>query len=76
MVEEALESLPFYEPYVDVVETDIEEEPELTENLEILAVPTILVARARVIGLPRPEDIEQLIHQEMLALAGMKQNYR
>ena len=76
VVEETLEGLPFYEPYVDVVEADIDKEPELTENLEILAVPTILVSRVRVIGLPRSEDIEQLIHQEMLALAGKRRKRR
>jgi protein-disulfide isomerase len=72
VIEETLSGLPFYEPFVEVVQTAIEDQPELIENLDILAVPTIFVAKTRIIGLPRTEDVEQLIHQEMLSMASKR----
>lgn len=72
IIEETLSELPFYKPFVEIVETAIEDKPQLIEDLGILSVPTICVSKARIIGLPRTEDIEQLIHQEMLSMASKR----
>jgi protein-disulfide isomerase len=72
VVEKTLEGLPFYEPLIEIVETAIEDEPDLIENLDILAVPTIFVSKSRIVGLPRTEDVEQLIHQELLRLGNTR----
>jgi thiol-disulfide isomerase/thioredoxin len=52
---------------VEVVETAVEENPEIIEAYNAIALPMILVGGAQIIGLPRDEDIEFLIHQMMLA---------
>ncbi|MFW9800313.1 MAG: thioredoxin family protein [Candidatus Thorarchaeota archaeon] len=65
IVEEAVGRLDFYQPHIEVVETPVEKRPRLTERLQILAVPTIVVSESRIVGLPRIDELEQLIHQEM-----------
>jgi len=76
VVEKTLEGLPFYESLVEIVETAIEDSPDIIENLEILAVPTIFVSKSRIVGLPRTEDVEQLIHQELLRQNGASMHRR
>ncbi|MFX1485475.1 MAG: thioredoxin family protein [Promethearchaeota archaeon] len=52
---------------VEVIETPVEERPEIIEHFNAIALPMIVVGKSRIIGLPRNEDIENLIHQMMLA---------
>jgi thiol-disulfide isomerase/thioredoxin len=52
---------------VEVIETAVEENPDLIETYNAIALPMILVGSAQIIGLPKDEDIEFLIHQMMLA---------
>lgn len=52
--------------YVEVVETSVDERPELIEALNLVALPLIQIGRSQIIGLPRQEDIERLIHEKML----------
>lgn len=56
---------------VEVVETAVEENPEIIEAYNAIALPMILVGSSQIIGLPRNEDIEFLIHQMMLAGWGL-----
>ncbi len=65
IVEEAVGRLDYYHPFIEVVETPVENRPRLTERLQILAVPTIVVSDSRIVGLPHADELEQLIHQEM-----------
>jgi hypothetical protein len=51
---------------VEVVETSVEEKPEVIEALNAIALPMIMVGKSRIIGLPSSKDIEQLLHQSML----------
>jgi hypothetical protein len=51
---------------VEVRETPVDDNPGLIEELNIIALPMIQVGRARVIGLPSPEDIERLVHETIL----------
>ncbi|MHA1925238.1 MAG: glutaredoxin family protein [Candidatus Thorarchaeota archaeon] len=67
VVKEAVERVPFYQPYIEVVETPVDKKPAMTERHQVLAVPTVFVAKSRIIGMPRVDDLEQLIHQEMLS---------
>ncbi|MHA2072564.1 MAG: glutaredoxin family protein [Candidatus Thorarchaeota archaeon] len=66
IVKEAVERVPFYQPYIEVVESPVDKRPAMTERHQVLAVPTVFVANSRIIGMPRVDDLEQLIHQEML----------
>ena len=52
---------------IEVVETSVEDRPEIIEALNAIALPMIIVGNSRIIGLPRSEDIELLIHHLMLA---------
>ena len=51
---------------VEVRETPIDDNPGLIEELNIIALPMIQIGRARVIGIPTPEDIERLVHETVL----------
>jgi hypothetical protein len=51
---------------IDVVETSVDEQPELIEALNLIALPLIQIGSAQIIGLPKPEDIDRLIHQTLL----------
>jgi glutaredoxin len=56
---------------VEVIESRVDEKPELVESLDIVAVPTILVGRTRLIGLPRLEELESLLHEAMFFPTGL-----
>ncbi|UCE11198.1 MAG: hypothetical protein JSW61_04475 [Candidatus Thorarchaeota archaeon] len=66
LAREVASDISCYEGPVEVVESRIDERPELVEQLEILALPTILVGQSRLIGLPNQGDIEELVHMSML----------
>ncbi|MGY5879677.1 MAG: hypothetical protein RTV31_05475 [Candidatus Thorarchaeota archaeon] len=51
---------------VEVVETSVDEQPELIEALNLVALPLIQVGRSQIVGLPNQEDIERLIHEKLL----------
>ncbi|MFX1482095.1 MAG: thioredoxin family protein [Promethearchaeota archaeon] len=52
---------------VEVVETSVEDNPEIVEEQNAIALPMIVVGNSKLIGLPRSEDIELLIHRTMLS---------
>ncbi len=60
---EAAEKFAFFDIPVKVIETSVEDNPEIIEAFNAIALPMILVGNSRIIGLPRSEDIESLIHQ-------------
>lgn len=51
---------------VTVVETDINERPDLVEKLDIVALPTIMVGKTRLVGVPTANDIERLVHLSVM----------
>jgi len=51
---------------IEVVETSVDEQPELIEALNLVALPLIQVGRSQIIGLPNQDDIERLIHEKIL----------
>jgi hypothetical protein len=51
---------------VEVVETSVDEQPELIEAFNLVALPLIQVGKSQMIGLPTEEDVERLIHQTLL----------
>ena len=51
---------------IEVVETSVEEQPEIIEALNAIALPMIMIGNSRIIGLPSSEDIEQLLHQSLM----------
>jgi len=52
---------------IEVIETSVEEKPDIVEALNVVAVPMILIGNSKIIGLPQAEDIELLLHQTILA---------
>ncbi|MFX1580032.1 MAG: thioredoxin family protein [Promethearchaeota archaeon] len=52
---------------IEVVETSVEDQPEITEALNVVALPMILIGNSKIIGTPCPEDIEQILHNTMLS---------
>ena len=65
---DAARRLQYLAGRVKVVETDVKKKPWLTEKLDIVAVPTIMIGNTRIIGLPSVEDIEQMAHRALLCL--------
>ena len=51
---------------IEVVETSVEEQPEVVEALNAIALPMIMIGKSRIIGLPSSKDIEQLLHQSLM----------
>jgi glutaredoxin len=52
---------------VEVVETSVEDKPDVVEALSVIAVPMIMIGKSKIIGLPQTEDIELLLHQNALS---------
>ena len=51
-----------HERLVTVVEYNVDDDPEIVEALDIVALPTILVGGSKIIGLPNADEVEDLIH--------------
>ena len=66
VVHSTVDKISYIGKHVQVVETAIDDKPSLVEDLDILALPMIQIGHLRIIGLPRSEDIEQLIHETIL----------
>ncbi len=64
---EAARKLRRFNLPIEVVETSVEEKPELVESLNVVALPMILIGKSQIIGLPKSEDIELLLHQAVLS---------
>lgn len=66
MVREVTKNLCYDQLGVEIVELPLDEKPDLAKFLEISAVPTIQIGRSRVVGLPRIEELENLMHEAVL----------
>jgi len=64
---EAARKFQYFDMPVEVIETSVEERPEIVEALSVIAVPMILIGNSKIIGLPQTEDIELLLHQKILS---------
>ena len=51
---------------IEVIETSVDENPEVVEALNLVALPLIQIGHSQIIGLPNQEDIERLIHEKLL----------
>ena len=72
IVNQVAQSLTIYDPPIQVIERDVEENLEKTERHNILAVPFILIGDSSIVGLPGEDEVKELIHQAMLAEAFKK----
>jgi len=66
IVREAARNLSYDKLGIEIVELPVDEKPDLVECLDIMAVPTIQIGRARLVGLPNIEEIESLMHGAIL----------
>ena len=66
IVREAARNLSYDKLGIEIVELPVDEKPDLVESLDIMAVPTIQIGRARLVGLPNIEEIESLMHGAIL----------
>ncbi|MGY5875125.1 MAG: thioredoxin family protein [Candidatus Thorarchaeota archaeon] len=67
VVREVARNLDIYETSVSVIESLVEAEPSMVEDLSVLTVPTTVIGNSRIVGLPDENEVENLIHQAMLA---------
>ncbi len=66
LVKEATRDLSYGADIFEVVESRIETHLNRIESEGIIAVPTIMVGKSRIIGIPKIEDVRDLIHGAML----------
>lgn len=66
LVKEATRDLSYGSDIFEVVESRIEHHLDRIESEDIIAVPTIMVGKSRIIGVPKLEDVRELIHGAML----------
>ena len=66
LVKEATRDLNYGADAFEVVESRIETHLDHIESESIIAVPTIVVGKSRIIGIPKLEDVRDLIHGAML----------
>ncbi|MHA1588271.1 MAG: thioredoxin family protein [Candidatus Thorarchaeota archaeon] len=66
LVKEATRDLSYGSDIFEVVESRIEQHLDRIESEDIIAVPTIMVGKSRIIGVPKLEDVRDLIHGAML----------
>ncbi len=66
LVKEAARDLSYGADIFEVVESRIEQHLDRIESEDIIAVPTIVVGKSRIIGVPKLEDVRELIHGAML----------
>ncbi len=66
LVKEATRDLSYGADIFEVVESRIETHLDRIESESIIAVPTIVVGKSRIIGIPKIEDVRELIHGAML----------
>jgi hypothetical protein len=71
MVRQVSKNLFYDELGVQIVELPVDEKPDLVKSLDIFAVPTIQIGRSRVVGLPRIEELENLMHEAVLTPNGV-----
>ncbi|MGD9397259.1 MAG: thioredoxin family protein [Candidatus Thorarchaeota archaeon] len=64
---EAARKFQNFDMPVEIIETSVEEQPDIVEALSVIAVPMIMIGNSKIIGLPQTEDIELLLHQTMLS---------
>ncbi|RDE12927.1 MAG: hypothetical protein C4K47_06985 [Candidatus Thorarchaeota archaeon] len=70
MIREVTKNLSYDDLGIEIVELPVDEKPDLVKSLDILAVPTIQIGRSRVVGLPNVEELENLMHEAVLARIG------
>jgi hypothetical protein len=66
LAKEAASRLHYYSKQLEVVETRIENSRDVLDYHRITAIPTIKIGPATLTGLPKVEDVEQVIHEMML----------
>jgi glutaredoxin len=67
MIREVTKNLSYDQLGVEIVELPVDEKPGLAKSLDIFAVPTIQIGRLpRIVGLPRMEELENLMHEAVL----------
>ena len=64
---EAAKKFQKFDMPIEVVETSVEEQPDVVEALSVIAVPMILIGNSKIVGLPQTEDIELLVNQAIMS---------
>ena len=66
IVRSAVGNAAFLKHPVNVVETSVDNHPELIEAFNLVALPLIQIGRSQIIGLPNLKDVERLIHNTII----------
>ena len=64
---EAAKKFQKFDMPIEVIETSVEEQPDVVEALSVIAVPMILIGNSKIVGLPQTEDIELLVNQAIMS---------
>ncbi len=67
IVRDIAQSMEIYQTQLQVIEKKIEDLPNEAELNNILAIPLTIIGESRIVGLPREDEVKDLIHQAMLA---------
>ncbi|MHA1959460.1 MAG: thioredoxin domain-containing protein [Candidatus Thorarchaeota archaeon] len=66
LVREVASDISRNDNLVEVIESRLDERPDLVDKMDIMALPTILVGHSRITGMPQYSDVEQLVHMSIL----------
>ncbi len=69
IVRAVVAGMDVYDIDMHVIEKKVEDILIEKEDLDILTVPLTVIGDCKIIGLPREDDVKDLIHQAMLAQA-------
>ena len=65
---EAADNLSKFNYDLEIVESSIDDDPSIIEELNILGLPLTIIGRTQFLGIPNVSDIEEMVHKVLLAI--------
>ncbi|MHA1929225.1 MAG: hypothetical protein ACTSV2_11685 [Candidatus Thorarchaeota archaeon] len=65
---EAADNLSKFNYELEIVESSIDDNPSIIEELNVLGLPLTIIGKAKFLGIPNVSDIEEMVHQVLLAV--------
>lgn len=67
-VKEAASNLSKFNYELEIVESSIDDNPSIIEELNVLGLPLTIIGETKFLGIPIASDIEQMVHQVILTI--------
>ncbi len=67
-VKKAAYNLSKFNYELEIVESSIDDNPSIIEELNVLGLPLTIIGETKFLGIPIVSDIEQMVHQELLSI--------